>query len=56
MVHSEIIRILLDQNDVNPNQNEKTGQTPLHYAASRGDYEVVKYFLKRKDIHPNVSN
>ena len=44
--------MLLGREEVNPNQPNMQGQTPLSYAAERGHEGVVEALLGREDIMP----
>ena len=49
----EVVGLLLQRNDVNPNLPSKGGKTPLHWAASAGHEGVIKLLLERQDVDPN---
>jgi len=52
--HGGVVRMLLEREDVNPNQADTFyGRTPLWWAAERGHEGIVKMFLERKDVNPN---
>jgi len=55
--HTEVVKILLERESVNPNQ-AVTGSdlTPLAWAAKRGREEVVKVLLERDDVNPNQAD
>ena len=49
--HEEIVKILLEREDVNPNQADTVyGQTPLSWAAECGHEEVVKMLLEQEGV------
>ena len=55
--HSDVVKILLERADVNPDQGDtEYGQTPLSWAAERGHEEIVKMLLGREDINPNQAD
>ena len=55
--HEEVVKVLLDQEDINPNQADTNyGPTPLTWAARSGHKEVVKMLLEREDVNPNQAD
>jgi len=55
--HEEIVKMLLEREDVNPNQADtEYGGTPLSWAAMRGHEEVAKMLLEREDVNPNQAD
>ena len=54
--HEEIVKMLLERDDTNPNVAHVGGETPLFLAAWKGSEGVVKMLLARKDINPNSAN
>jgi len=48
------VEILLEQNDVNPDIADKNGRTPLSWAASYGNANIVKMLLERNDVNPDT--
>ena len=52
--HEEVVNILLEREDINPNQADtEYGRTPLQWAAKNGHEGIVKMLLERKDINPD---
>ena len=52
--HEEAVGMLLEREDVNPNQADtKYGRAPLSWAAKNGHGETVKIILEREDVNPN---
>ena len=52
--HEGVVKVLLEQEEVNPNQADtKNGRTPLMWAAERGHEGVVKVLLERQDVNPD---
>jgi len=49
-----VARLLLERSDVNPDRADKTGRTPLSWAASYGREEVVEMLLERSDVNPGA--
>ena len=47
------MKLLLRRNDVNPDEPDTYGRTPLWWAVYNGNEEVVKILLERDDINPN---
>ena len=47
--HEEVVRALLERNDINPNKPGIHGRTPLSWAALHGHEEVVKMIMQWKD-------
>jgi len=55
--HEGVVRILLEREDVNPNQADtECGQTPLSWAAENGHEGVVKILLERGDVNLNQTD
>ena len=55
--HEGVIKILLEREDIDPNQTDtKYGRTPLLWAVMKGHLGVVKMFLERGDVNPNQPN
>ena len=50
------LRLLLGQEDVNPNSSSDSGQTPLLCAAENGHDGIVKLLLMREDVNPDSLN
>ena len=53
--HEGVVKMLLDQEDINPSQTE-TGWTPLLLAVERGHEGVVKLLLERESVNPNQAD
>ena len=51
--HEGVVKILLEQDDANPDKQDKYGRTPLGCAAWNGHEEVVKILLGRGDVGPD---
>ena len=52
--HDEVVKMLLEQKDVNPDQpTTYYGRTPLSWAAGNGHERVVKMLLERDYVNPN---
>ena len=47
------MKILLRQDEVNPDKPDNWGKTPLMYAAEQGCEGVVKVLLGRRGINPD---
>jgi len=55
--HQEVVKMLLERDDVNPDQPDtKYGWTPLSWAAENGHEGIVKMFLERDDVNPDRSD
>ncbi|KAN0081856.1 Ankyrin repeat-containing domain protein [Elaphomyces granulatus] len=52
---SEVIKVLLDRDGINPNIPDDTGRTPLFWA-SCGSLEAVNLLLGKEGIDPNARN
>ena len=52
--HEEIVKMLLERDDTNPNVADVRGRTPLSIAAWKGYVGVVKMLLAHKDVNPNT--
>jgi len=51
--HDGVVRLLLEQEDVDPDRPNDGNNTPLSWAANNGHEEVVKLLLDRNDVDPN---
>ena len=52
--HEEVVRMLLEREDVNPDQpDSKYGRTPLSWAAEKGHDGIVKMLLAREEVNPD---
>jgi len=52
-----VVKLLLGRKDINPNTADtEFSQTPLGWAALRGNEGVVKLLLERDDANPNIAN
>ena len=52
--HDGVVKVLLEKEDVNPDQADtQYGRTPLWWAARKGYEGVVKMLLEREDVNPN---
>ena len=51
--HEGVVKILLEQEDVDPNHPDVNGQTPLGYAIMRKHEGVVKLLLQQENVDPN---
>jgi len=54
--HVPVVKLLLSQNDIQPNLPSDLGYTPLHFACGRGHHEVVKVLLDVPDIDYNAKD
>jgi len=55
--NDEVLRILLEQSDVNPDTADtQYCRTPLSWAAKSGHEGVVRIFLGRGDVNPNKAD
>ena len=55
--YEEVVKILLEREDVNPDQADTgDGRTPLLWAAMYGHEGVVKTLLDQKDVNPNQAD
>jgi len=48
--------MLLGREDVNPNDPDNFGLTPLHYAAKQGNIQIVNYLLNWNDMNPDTGS
>ena len=53
--HEEVVKILLDREDIDPNKPNEESQTPLFLAACNGHERVVRLLLGRDYVDPNKS-
>ena len=51
--HEGVVRMLLGQDDIEPDKPDSNGRTPLMRAACNGNEEVVRMLLARNDVNPN---
>jgi len=51
--HEGVVKLLLGQEDIDPNCADKYDYTPLGHAAVKGHEGVVKLLLGREDVDPN---
>ena len=51
--HEEVVKILLELDDVNPDKPDINGRSPLCGAAENGHEGVVKILLERDDVNPD---
>ena len=52
--HEDVVKILLELEDVNPNQADaRYHRTPLSWAAGQGHKEIVKTLLEREEVNPH---
>ena len=55
--HEAVVKILLEQKDVNPDQADTIyGLTPLALAAMNGDEGIVKMLLEREEVIPDQAD
>jgi len=55
--HEGVVRVLLEQSDVNPNTADtQCGRTLLSWAAKNGHEGVVRVLLERNDVNPNIAD
>ena len=51
--HEGVVKLLLEQENVNPDLQDKIGLTPLAWAAARGCEGVAKLLLEHENVDPN---
>ena len=52
--HEEVVKMLLEREDVNPNQvDTQYDRTPLSWAAHRGHGAIAEMLLEREDVNPD---
>jgi ankyrin repeat protein len=51
-----IILEFVNQGGLDPNQQDSSGDTPLHCACKRGHYQIVKYLMEECSSSPFVKN
>jgi len=55
--HDGVVKMLLEQDDVSPNQADtEYGQTPLSWAVENWHEGVVKMLLEREEVNPNQAD
>jgi len=52
--NEEVVKLLLEQGDTNPNVPDGDGRTPLSFAAELGWGDIVKLLLERGDLRPDL--
>ena len=52
----DVVRILIEREDVDMNLPDGGGSSPLYYAANQGHYTIVELLLTRSDIEVNSRN
>jgi ankyrin repeat protein len=52
----QIVRLLLERQDVDPDSRDKYNRTPLSYAAGSGCVEIVQLLLQHSGVQPNLKN
>ena len=51
-----IVEMLLEKNNVNPDTPDKSGRTPLSWAAQKWEVEIVRILLERNDVNPDTED
>jgi len=51
-----VVMILLERRDVSPDSADKSGRTPLSWAAGNGCEKIVRILLERNDVNPDTAN
>ena len=51
--HEGVVKILLGQEEINPDKPDNKGRTPLSWAAWKGRESVVKILLRREEVDPD---
>ena len=51
--NKEVVEVLLNQKDINPNSRDFTAATPISWAAQEGEEEMVRMLLRREDVNPD---
>ncbi|KAL1969424.1 hypothetical protein VTN77DRAFT_8862 [Rasamsonia byssochlamydoides] len=54
--HGEVARVLLRQEHVDPNAQDRDGYTPLHWSARNNHSSVARLLLQRQDICVNAKD
>ena len=55
--HEAVIKMLLEREDINPDQADTVcGRTPLWWAAKGGHEGVAKMLLRRRDVSPDAAD
>jgi ankyrin repeat protein len=52
--HSKVVEVLLQNELTDPNARDRTGRTPLHWAAENNDPAVAKMLIRRRVICVNT--
>jgi len=51
--HEDVVKILLEREEVNPNKPNNHGATPLWFATAHGHEGVVKILLESEEVNPD---
>ena len=51
-----VVMMLLERRDVNPDSTDKSGRTPLSWAAGGGLEKIVRILLERNDVNPDTAD
>jgi len=55
--HEEVVKMLLEQEEINPDQTDtEFGRTPISYAAEKGHEGIVKMLLEREEVNPDQAD
>lgn len=54
--HAAVVDMLLKAPDIDPNEPDKYQRTALHFAASEGNFEIIKTLLRHPEIDPNATS
>ena len=54
--HEEVVKLLLEWEEVNSDKPDGGGRTPLSYSAGGGHEGVVKLLLEREEVNPDRPN
>ena len=54
--HDEIVKLLLEQEGINPNMADGRGKTPLSSAAAGGHERIARMLLERSDVNPDAAD
>jgi len=54
--HIEIVKLLMDRDDLNINIRDDGGFTAFHFACMKGQIEIVKLLVDRNDLDINMQD
>ncbi|XXH01220.1 hypothetical protein Hte_007574 [Hypoxylon texense] len=53
--HVDVVHMLLEWTDIDPNKTNQDQRTPLHLASSSGNFKIVKALLQHPTVDANIT-